>query len=99
MVEEVPAFPALAGPRSRRDGEVAEQSANLLAHFFAVHDHVDQTVFLKKLGGLKSFRQILMRSFFDYAGPGEADHALRFSDNDRSEERRVGKECRSRWSP
>ena len=26
-------------------------------------------------------------------------HAIAFSDKDRSEERRVGKECRSRWSP
>ena len=27
-----------------------------------------------------------------------ADHGIRFNE-DRSEERRVGKECRSRWSP
>jgi len=82
MIEGVAALPALAGKRSRRDGKVTEQSADLFAHFFAVNDQVDQTVLLKKLGGLKSFRQILVRSFFDYAGSGEPDHALRFSDND-----------------
>ena len=33
--------------------------------------------------------------FFDY---DDGDFAMSISDN-RSEERRVGKECRSRWSP
>ena len=27
------------------------------------------------------------------------EHLFALGDNDRSEERRVGKECRSRWSP
>ena len=31
--------------------------------------------------------------------PTEAELANRFNVNRRSEERRVGKECRSRWSP
>src|SRR2546427_2270607 len=33
------------------------------------------------------------------AGPGDAAAAWRGRERDRSEERRVGKECRSRWSP
>ena len=83
MIGKVAALPpkAFGGPRSRRDREVTEQLAELLAHFFPVNDHVDQTVFLKELGGLKSFRQILVRRFLNHAGPSEADHALGLSDN------------------
>ena len=40
-------------------------------------------------------------SIGDFNGDGKPDLALteKFSQNGRSEERRVGKECRSRWSP
>ena len=31
--------------------------------------------------------------------PGKIHHSQYFGSSDRSEERRVGKECRSRWSP
>src|SRR5258708_38008873 len=37
----------------------------------------------------------------DFEGASEAKYpnGIKFSSSDRSEERRVGKECRSRWSP
>ena len=40
-----------------------------------------------------------VRSSFLRVRDGEGFRALSFADIDRSEERRVGKECRSRWSP
>src|SRR5882724_1015546 len=71
----------LADTRSRCNSEVTEQLTDLLSHFFAMHDHVDQTMFLEKFSGLKSFRQFLMSSFFDHTRPGETDHAFGFSNN------------------
>ena len=38
-----------------------------------------------------------IRKFFDIAN--EMDDVISLSVGERSEERRVGKECRSRWSP
>src|SRR6266446_5317660 len=68
-------------PHSRRRREITEQLADLFAHFFAVHDHVDQAVFLEKFCGLESFWQILMRGFFDHARTGKTNHALRLGNN------------------
>ena len=39
------------------------------------------------------------RMVFDYYDPDKNPILAKIYDNDRSEERRVGKECRSRWSP
>src|SRR5437773_2386804 len=66
---------------SRYNGKITEQPAELFAHLFAMHNQIDQAMFLKKLGGLKFLRQILMGSFFDHAWAGEADHAFRFCNN------------------
>src|SRR3712207_4393783 len=55
--------------------------------------------------GLGSFaREARLSSALDLLktlkdGPGGMLYALRDNISDRSEERRVGKECRSRWSP
>src|SRR2546430_1746286 len=59
--------PAWAGSHSRPVREIAEELADLCPHIFAMHDHVDQPVLFKKLGGLESFWQILMRCFLDHA--------------------------------
>ncbi len=53
LPEDPNAFGSL---HSQGNSEVAEQSADLVAHFFAMNDHVDQTVFLEKFSGLESFR-------------------------------------------
>src|SRR5688572_31467181 len=37
--------------------------------------------------------------FLKAAPTGDAGKAVRYAEQARSEERRVGKECRSRWSP
>src|SRR5881409_3460698 len=72
LPEDPNAFGSL---HSQGNSEVAEQPADLFTQFFAVHDHVDQAVFLKKFSCLKSFRQLLMRGFLDHTRPGETDHA------------------------
>src|SRR5207245_3660842 len=81
-----PACPAISlGSRrldSRHGREIAEQLADRLAHFLAMHDHVDQAMFLEKFRGLESLRQILVCCFLDHARAGETDHAFRFSNND-----------------
>src|ERR1043166_2820691 len=68
-------------PHSRRNSKVTEQSADFFAQFFAVHDHVDQTVLLEKFSSLKSFRQLLMCRFLDHARSGETNHAPRLSND------------------
>src|SRR6266496_4201574 len=97
MVEEVAAPPALAGPRSRRDSEVTKQLADLFSHFLAMHNHIDQTMFLQKFGSLKSFGQILMRRFFAHAGAGESDHAFGLSDNNIAQRRETGHDSSGSW--
>ena len=77
--EEVAALRPL--PHSRRHGKVTEQLTNLLSHFFAVHDHIDQAMLLEKFSGLKSFWQFLMSGFFDHTRPCETDHAFGLSNN------------------
>src|SRR3954462_15061331 len=53
----------------------------------------------------REFRRVLFRSaYLRCSPPGGAGHDRfgvggRTSERERSEERRVGKECRSRWSP
>src|SRR5256885_3418283 len=47
------------------------------------------------LDGLEDRRLLELQSDVD----GDRDHEQREQERDRSEERRVGKECRSRWSP
>ena len=47
-----------------------------------MHDQIDQAVFLQKLRGLETFRQILMRRFLDHARAGETDHASGLGDDD-----------------
>jgi len=57
-------------------------------------------------GSLRDFRSV-WADFFDGPTPGIEDllervrerYRVAFLSNSRSEERRVGKECRSRWSP
>src|SRR5436190_10721248 len=61
---------------SRRYGKVTKQSTDFVPQFFPGHNHIDQAVFLEKLGGLKSFWQILVRCFFNHTRPGETDHAF-----------------------
>src|SRR5256885_11352990 len=39
------------------------------------------------------------RHGFQYVGALDGAHGSQYDDLERSEERRVGKECRSRWSP
>jgi hypothetical protein len=63
--------------------------AELFPHLFAVHDHVDQTMFLEKFSSLKSFRQILGRSLSNNARTGKANHALRFSNDDVAQEAKL----------
>src|SRR2546422_8405094 len=57
----------------------------------------DHARLLGRLGN----REVVARA--DVVGPGDDVHAAQAAagdvDHDRSEERRVGKECRSRWSP
>jgi len=69
MIDEVAALRPL--PRSRRDSEVTEQQTNLLSHFLAMNDQVDEAVFLQKFSGLKSFGQLLVSGFFDHSRPGK----------------------------
>src|SRR5947208_13606127 len=59
----------------------AEKLRNLRPQFFSMHDLIDQTVFLEKLGRLKSFGQILMRRFPDHAWSCEPVHAFRLGDD------------------
>ena len=42
---------------------------------------------------------IHLSTTFENSQPGEYEYFYGRSGNPRSEERRVGKECRSRWSP
>src|ERR1051325_11134976 len=55
----------------------------------------------KEAGRIKRLIKLTgARTILDYgAGKGQQYLPLRIADEDRSEERRVGKECRSRWSP
>src|SRR3712207_7888048 len=49
-------------------------------------------------GTARTEYEILSGANFDYLNPGEIPYQTFLSEK-RSEERRVGKECRSRWSP
>jgi len=53
------------------------------------------------LNGQEIVTMMTIRDFPDYLAVGYLlnQHMLRADDEIRSEERRVGKECRSRWSP
>ena len=55
---------------------------SLRAQGLAMHDEIDQAVFLEKLRGLESLGQILVGRFLDHARAGKADHRLRFRDDD-----------------
>ena len=48
-------------------------------------DQVDQSVSLKKFGGLESRRQILVRRLFNDAGPGKSYHAFRLRQDEIAE--------------
>ncbi|MDB6152126.1 MAG: hypothetical protein JWL90_579 [Chthoniobacteraceae bacterium] len=61
---------------------MTDQMAERVAHFFAMHDQVDQAVLLKKLRGLESRRQILMGGFANHAGTRKSDHRLGLGKND-----------------
>ena len=58
---------------------------------------------MKKGGNFMKFLKNLLLSFvfagFMALGTTSANAACKVHLGDRSEERRVGKECRSRWSP
>src|SRR2546423_14062231 len=105
MTDEVAALRPL--PHLHRDSEVTEQLTNLLSHFLAMNDQVDEAVFLQKLGGLKSFRQLLMSGFFDHPRPGKTDHAFGLSDNNVAQRSEAGHDssrsriCKNRniWEP
>src|SRR5437867_10028392 len=87
LPEDPNAFGSL---HSQGNSEVAEQPTDLFTQFFAVHDHVDQAVFLKKFSGLKSFRQLLMRGFLDHTRPGETDHASWLCNDNIAQGRKTG---------
>ena len=56
----------------------------------------------KSIGGLKSVNlimRIVANSTWEHRRKQFMKAHKVISENDRSEERRVGKECRSRWSP
>src|SRR5256885_16511607 len=75
------------------------------------HDRVEQARFLEtekngigpKLGAETAFAEFVVRFPGIFFAIGIADFGLLaaapFENAQRSEERRVGKECRSRWSP
>ena len=55
---------------------------------------------LRKLGASEEDCELVAEATIDADLKGFTSHGLgRFPQDDRSEERRVGKECRSRWSP
>src|SRR6266496_6730118 len=60
-----------------------------------------QEIFIKVYSSLARYRSEFKFSTWIYkiAHNSAVDHLRRNSTRERSEERRVGKECRSRWSP
>src|SRR5581483_3008361 len=82
---------------SRSDSEITEQSADLFPQLFAMNDHIDQAVLFEKFSSLKTFGQILMRSFLDHAWTSEPDHASRFSYDDVAQRRETGHHACGGW--
>ena len=50
-----------------------EQPNERLAHFAAVNDQIEHSVFEQKFGTLKTFRKFLADCLFDHARSGKAD--------------------------
>src|SRR5215510_2369772 len=73
--------------------------------FKAIEDHaVDDAIALQESAGLEivtdgEMRRQSFQSQMTAAASGFGEHDLDAFLHRRSEERRVGKECRSRWSP
>src|SRR3712207_8433502 len=75
-----------------RDIGVTGVQTCALPIFIALSGTVGEGVQAALDAGLDAYASILTR-------PCTLDHALQETSDFRSEERRVGKECRSRWSP
>src|SRR3712207_9400415 len=74
------------------DTEQAERMAGKLAsrEGFTLEDFLEQMMAIRKMGPIANLLGML---------PGAGQMKEQIKNIDRSEERRVGKGCRSRWSP
>ena len=65
--------------------EITEQRTQRIAQLLPMDDEIDQSVSLKKFGGLESRRQILVGGLSDDAGSGESYHAFRLRQDEVAE--------------
>ena len=97
-------LPAIGTHAPMRDEEIARLFPGVPTGLFRTHDWRHGTVALGEVPA--SFVRQVTGGAVDFAWPAEVaerlvngGHDLILSVGRRSEERRVGKECRSRWSP
>ena len=87
-----------SGYRTQQNGEemlLEEQHRNILKGFYSVFKGADPHLQFVLLTGVTKFSQVSVFSGFNQP----EDISMTRDYEARSEERRVGKECRSRWSP
>src|SRR3990167_3691940 len=95
-------------PRSpHKSGKISGFLARMIKRFFAIRGLWKKLVVLAIVAGLLGFIFFgLLFAYYSFNLPDpsrladrEVPESTKIYDRNRSEERRVGKECRSRWSP